>query len=174
MRQSRTNLRRLLAPITVAAVAAALLAGCATPGPSLVGADAGAVTAKQGAPAEKHRLAAGGERWIYPLGGLQQYVWAVDFDAGGRVTQVRQVRTGENFARVRVDVDTEADVRREFGAPRLIVPYNRVGLVAWMFPYKEQEIWNSEMGIYFDPQGIVRKVENGPDPRFLGGTDNRR
>jgi hypothetical protein len=166
----KSSLRRLLAPI---ALLAALLGGCATPGPSLVGADAAAVTTKQGAPPERYPLAGGGERWIYPLGGLQQYVWAVDFNAGGRVSEVRQVRTGENFGRVRVGTDTEADIRREFGPPRLIVPYSRVGLVAWMFPYKEQDIWNSEMAIYFDPQGIVRRIENGPDPRFLGGNDNR-
>jgi hypothetical protein len=29
------------------------------------------------------------------------------------------------------------------------------------------------MVIYFDAQGIVRKVENGPDPRFLGDGDRR-
>ena len=169
MRQS--SLRRLLAPIVAAAL---LLAGCATPGPSLLGADAATVMAKQGTPAEKHPLPGGGERWIYPLGGLQQYVWAVDFDPAGRVAQVQQVRTAANFARVRVGVDTEADVRRDFGAPRLIVPYRLVGLVAWMFPYKEQDTWNSEMAIYFDHKGVVRKVENGPDPRFLGGGDDRR
>jgi hypothetical protein len=42
-----------------------------------------------------------------------------------------------------------------------------------MFPYLENDFWRSEMAIYFDPQGIVRKVENGPDPRFLGDGDRR-
>lgn len=161
-------------PLALMALLAALLVGCATPGPSLVGADAAAVLAKQGQPAERHRLASGGERWIYPLGGLQQYVWAVDFDPTGRVARVDQVRTAENFARVRIGVDTEADVRRDFGAPRLIVPFPRVGLVAWMFPYVQDNVWNQEMAIYFDPQGVVRRVESGPDPRFLGGGDDRR
>jgi hypothetical protein len=27
--------------------------------------------------------------------------------------------------------------------------------------------------VYFDRQGIVRRVENGPDPRFLGDSDRR-
>jgi hypothetical protein len=113
-----SSLRRLFAAITLAA----LLAGCATPDQSLLGADRAAVQARHGLPAERHPLAAGGERWTYPLGGLQQLVWVVDLDAAGRVTEVRQVRTAENFGRVRIGVDTQADVRREFGPPRLIVP----------------------------------------------------
>jgi hypothetical protein len=151
----------------------ALLAGCATPGPSLVGADRAAVQSKIGPPPEQFALPGGGERWLYPWGGLQQRVDVVDFDSTGRVAQVRQVRTGENFARVRVDVDTQADIRREFGPPRTVVPYPRVGLVGWSFPYLENDIWRSEMVIYFDAQGIVRKIENGPDPRFLGDGDRR-
>lgn len=167
----KCSLRSLLAPL---ALLAAVLAGCATPDQSLVGADRGAVQARHGPPPERHPLTGGGERWIYPQGGLQQYVWAIDLDAAGRVTRVNQVRTAENFGRVRIGVDTEPDIRREFGPPRLVVPFPRVGLVGWMFPYLENEVWNSEMAIYFDPQGVVRKVENGPDPRFLGGGDDRR
>lgn len=163
------SLRALLAPIAAVTV----LAACATPDASLVGADRAAVTARHGTPPETHPLAGGGERWLYPLGGLQQFVWSVDFDPTGRVSEVRQVRTGENFARVRIGVDTQADIRREFGPPRIIVPFPRVGLVAWMFPYLENDFWRSEMAIYFDAQGIVRKVENGPDPRFLGDSNRR-
>jgi hypothetical protein len=167
----KSSLRRFLTPL---AISVALLAGCATPDSSLVGADRAAVLARHGVPPERHPLAGGGERFVYPLGGLQQYVWAVDLDAAGRVMQVSQVRTAANFGRVRIGVDTEADIRREFGPPRLVVPYSRVGLVAWMFPFVENGLWNQEMAIYFDPQGIVRRVESGPDPRFLGGGDNRR
>lgn len=161
--------RPLLAPIAVLL----LLAGCATPGPALVGADRAAVQAKIGAPPEKFPLPGGGERWMYPWGGLQQRVDAVDFDAAGRVVRVTQVRTAENFARVRIGVDTQADVRREFGPPRIVVPFPRVGLVAWMFPFLENDFWRSEMAIYFDAQGIVRRVESGPDPRFLNDGDRR-
>jgi hypothetical protein len=164
-------LRRLLLP---AVLSAALLAGCATPGPSLVGAERAAVQAKFGSPGERYPLAGGGERWMYLIGSYQQRMWAVDFDAAGRVVQVTQVRTAENFARVRIGVDTQADIRREFGPPRIVEPYPRVGLVGWMFPYLENDVWNSEMVIYLDAQGIVRKVENGPDRRFLGGGNDRR
>jgi len=167
---SDSSLRLLLMPVVLLV---ALLAGCATPGPSLVGADRATVQSKIGSPPERFDLPGGGERWMYPWGGLQQRVDVVDFDSTGRVTQVRQVRTGENFARVRIGVDTQADIRREFGPPRTVVPYPRVGLVGWSFPYLENDIWRSEMVIYFDAQGIVRKIENGPDPRFLGDGDRR-
>jgi len=164
----KSSLRWLLAPI---AVLAAVLAGCALPDPSAVGASSATVLERYGAPRERHPLAGGGERWFYPLGTLQQQVWAVDIDASGRVARVTQVRTAENFARVRLGVDTAADIRREFGPPRTMEPYPRLGLVGWMFPYVESGIWNSEMVIYVDPQGIARRIENGPDPRFLGGGD---
>ena len=164
----KSSLRSRLAPI---AVLAAVLAGCAVPGPSAVGADPATVLDRYGTPRERHPLAGGGERWFYPVGTLQQQVWAVDIDASGRVARVTQVRTAENFARVRLGIDTEADIRREFGPPRTTEFYSRVGLVGWMFPYVENLVWNSEMVIYVDPQGIVRRIENGPDPRFLGGSD---
>jgi hypothetical protein len=163
------RLRRLLLLL----LAAALLAACATPDNSLLGADRAAVLSRQGEPAQRFALPTGGERWLYPLGGLQQFVWAVDFDSAGRVVAVTQVRTGENFGRVRIGVDTEADILREFGQPRLKVPFSRIGLVAWLYPYVDSGVWNLEMGIYFDAQGIVRRVESGPDPRFLGGNGKR-
>jgi hypothetical protein len=163
-------LRRLLLP---ALVAATVLGGCSTPGPSLVGSDRAAVQSRYGAPAYRTPLAGGGERLFYPVGSLQQEVWAVDIEANGRVTQVRQVHTAENFARVRVGVDTDADILREFGRPRVTQPYSMADQVGWMYPYLENGFLNSEMVIFFDRQGVVRRTENGPDPRFLNDGNRR-
>jgi hypothetical protein len=170
MRNSSPSL--FLAPTLLAA--ALLAAGCATPDASLVGADRQAVEARVGANAVRFPLAGGGERWIHPAGGHQQQAWAVDFDAGGRVVSVTQVKTAENFGRVRIGADTQADILREFGRPRITQPFPLVGQVGWMYPYLENGIWNSEMVIYFDPQGIVQRIENGPDPRYIGGNGKRR
>jgi hypothetical protein len=153
-------------------LAAFWLAGCATPAGVPVGAEQAAVLARVGAPAERHALPAG-ERWVYPGGGLQQQTWMVDVDQSGHVVQVRQALAMEHFMRVRVGVDTTADIRREFGPPRLAQEFARVNLTAWLYAYQEDGLWNSEMAIYFDPQGIVRRIENGPDPRFLGNGGNR-
>jgi outer membrane protein assembly factor BamE (lipoprotein component of BamABCDE complex) len=164
------KLTRLLLPV---ALFAAVLAGCATPGPALVGADRTAVQSKIGSPAYTHPLPGGGERWFYPVGSLQQQVWGVDIDAAGRVTQVRQLHTAENFARIRVGTDTQDDILREFGRPRMTQPYRLSNEVGWMYPYLESGFVNSEMVVLFDPQGIVRRIESGPDPRFLGNGDRR-
>lgn len=163
--------RSLLLPI---ALAAALLAGCATPNASLIGADRAAVEARQGSTSAQFPLAAGGERWIYPPGGFQQQAWGIDFDAQGRVVAVTQLKTGERFAKVRIDSDTQAEILRDFGRPRITQPFPLVQQVGWMYPYLENGIWNSEMAIYFDAQGIVRRIENGPDPRYLGGQNDRK
>lgn len=163
--------RSILLPI---ALAAALLAGCATPGPPLIGADRAAVEARQGSTSARFPLAGGGERWIYPAGGIQQQAWGVDFDAQGRVVAVTQLKTAERFAKVRVNVDTEADILREFGRPRMTQPFPLVQQVGWMYPYLESGIWNSEMVIYFDAPGIVRRIENGPDPRYISGNGDRK
>jgi len=167
----RSILRPVLLPI---ALAAALLAGCATPDKSLIGADRAAVEARQGSTSARFPLPGGGERWIYPAGGFQQRAWGVDFDAQGRVVAVTQLKTAERFAMVRPGIDTEADILREFGRPRMTQPFPLVNQIGWMFPYLENGIWNSEMVIYFDDKGIVRRIENGPDPRYLGGQGDRR
>jgi hypothetical protein len=163
--------RPLLLPI---ALAAALLAGCATPGNALIGADRAAVEARQGSTSARFPLPGGGERWIYPDTGFTQQTWGIDFDAGGRVIAVTQLKTAERFARVRIDADAQRDILREFGQPRMTQPFPLVQQVGWMYPYLESGIWNSEMVVYFDPQGIVRRIENGPDPRYLGGPNDRR
>ncbi len=167
----KSNPRFSLTPMLLAA--ALLAVGCATPDASLVGADRKAVEARLGANAVRFPLAGGGERWIHPAGGHQQQAWAVDFDASGRVVSVTQVKTAENFARVRIGADTQADILREFGRPRITQPFPLTGQTGWMYPYLENGIWNSEMAIYLDSQGIVRRIENGPDPRYLGGNGER-
>ena len=163
--------RSILLPV---ALAAALLAGCAAPGPSLIGADRATVESRQGRTPAVFPLPGGGERWIYPPGGFQQEAWGVDFDAQGRVVAVTQLKTAERFGKVRIGSANEADILREFGQPRMTQPFPRVQQTGWMYPYLENGVWKSEMVIYFDAQGIVRRIENGPDPRYLGGNGDRK
>lgn len=150
-------------------LALALLAGCATPASVRPGMLATEVISQFGAPAARHRLPDGAERLEYPQGGLQQQTWMVDIDAGGRVTAVRQVMTLEAFGQLRVGVDREEDVLRAFGRPWRIEHYRASGLTAWLYPYREAETWNSMMAVHFDAAGRIERVQNGPDPRFLGG-----
>ena len=155
--------------VAVTLLAAALLAGCATPASVRPGMSASQVIGEFGTPAARHRLPDGAERLEYPQGGLQQQTWMIDVDARGRVTAVHQVMTLPAFGELRVGIDRQEDVLRAFGRPWRIEHYRASGLTAWLYPYREAEIWNSMMAVHFDAAGRIERVQNGPDPRFLGG-----
>ena len=169
----------MLASVMASAAAMAILAalaGCASPSALQPGTPEADVINRFGQPAEVYPLSNPplARRLAYPLGLHYQQTWMVDIDAQGRVLRVEEVISGAHFAQVRIGQDDTTVVRREFGPPRLIVTFRLQGLTAWMYPYKEDQAWDSEMAIYFDKAGIVRKLESGPDPRFLGGGDAKR
>ncbi len=166
------RLHRLAARALVLAALLAL-AGCATPDKVAPGTPEADVIARFGRPAEVYPLPSppDAKRLAYPIGRLNQETWMVDVDAKGRVLRVQQVISARHFGEVRVDKDDTTTVRREFGPPWMTRRYALSGLTAWMYPYLEDHWWNSEMSIYFDSSGIVRKLESGPDPRFVGGGD---
>ncbi len=166
-------MRMFRLPIAVACVAT--IAGCATPGAVAPGTSEAQLRAQFGRPTAEHALDAGAKRLEYLIGPFQQTKYMVDVDAAGRVQRVEQVLTYEKFARLRIGIDDRAVVLREFGVPFYKQTFSLSGLTAWMYPYKEDGVWNSEMAVYFDSDGIVRKVESGPDPRFLrDGSDRDR
>lgn len=159
--------RQALAAFTLAA--AALLSGCATPASVQPGMSSSEVIGRVGQPAARHALPGGAQRLEYPEGGLQQQTWMIDVDAAGRVATARQVKTLENFGRLRVGIDQQDDVLREFGTPWRIEHYHFSGLTAWLYPHLELGVWQSMMAVHFDAKGRIERVQNGPDPRFLGG-----
>lgn len=161
-------LHRLAARRIGAAALALLLAGCATPDRIAPGTPRAQVIERFGAPQTRYALPTGGERLEYG-GGPMQETWMVDVDANSRVLATRQVRTGDHFATLRPGIDGPEQVRREFGTPWRIERYTLSGLTAWMYPYKEAGVWNSMMALHFDDAGRLVRVENGPDPRYLGG-----
>lgn len=150
---------------------AALLAGCATPAVVPPGASESELTARVGAPDRVHALPGGGRRLEYARYAFDQLVYMVDVDAAGRVVAVRQVRTMENFARLRPGVDDQAAALREFGRPWAVERYALSGLTAWLYPHKEAGAFDSMMALLFDAQGRFVRAENGPDPRFILGSD---
>jgi hypothetical protein len=160
---SRTLVRALCLPLLL------VLAACATPQQIAPGTPESEVVARLGRPNAVYDLPEGGKRLEYGDRSLMQEAWMVDLDPAGRVTQVRQVHSVEVFSRLRVGKDTKEVVLRELGQPWEIQYYRLSGLTAWMYPYKEDGIWNSMMAINFDDRGILHSTQNGPDPRFLGG-----
>ena len=152
-----------------------VLVGCAMPTALTPGTPEAEVIRRFGRPAEVYPLPSPQEarRLAYPIGRFNQQTWMVDVDANGHVLGVHEVISATHFAQIRVDKDDTTVIRREFGPPRVTLTFALSGLTAWMYPYLEDSAWNSEMAVYFDRSGIVRKVESGPDPRFLGGSDNK-
>jgi hypothetical protein len=88
------------------------------------------------------------------------------FGPDRRLQSYQQVLTGEKFATLKIDRATKADVLRTIGRP---AERSRVALhnyEVWSYRYKENGVWNSMMHVHFDEQGIVRLMQNGPDPMY--------
>jgi outer membrane protein assembly factor BamE (lipoprotein component of BamABCDE complex) len=103
-----------------------------------------------------------------------QRAWMVDVDLEGRVVRVDQVRDEAHFARLQPGADDQASVRQALGTPWKVEYYPPSRLTAWLYPYRESGVFNSVMAVMFDPDGVFRRAENGPDPRFLGNDNQGR
>ncbi|WP_029363008.1 hypothetical protein [Herbaspirillum lusitanum] len=102
----------------------------------------------------------------YGAGPFSQYQYMARIGPDHRLISYEQVWTIENFRAIRPKQDTKLDVLRRVGRPTEVTRYARIPFEAWNYGYKESGVWNSQMTVYFDDNGIVRKVENGPDPRY--------
>jgi hypothetical protein len=157
------------------AVAATLvLAACGTPAQIAPGASEADVIARAGRPDAVHPLPGSARRYEYVIGRWQQQKYMVDLDASNRVSAVAQVLTWDNFMRLRAGIDTTETVLREFGVPYYKRHFALTNTTVWHYPYRESGAFDSEIGVYFDAKGVVRKVESGPDPRSLRDGEGRR
>jgi len=85
----------------------------------------------------------------------------------GRLVSFEQVLTLEKFAQIIPGATRQEQVLRLVGAPSQIVYYRSAGMNGWNYPYKESGVWDSMMTVYVDTAGVVRRMENGPDPRRM-------
>lgn len=161
----------LRAGLTIAVVAA--LAACASPMSITRGATEAEVVARQGRPAAVHTLPGtpAAKRLEYVTGPLQQSKYMVDIDPSGHVTRVSQAMDWDNFRRLRAGVDTTETVRRELGEPFYVRRYAINSTQVWHYPYRESGAFDSELGVYFDANGVLLRIESGPDPRMLRDGD---
>ncbi len=145
----------------------AILAGCSTlfAPPVAPGEPESQVIASLGQPTDTY--AVGNDRLLeYNGGAFGQYTYMARIGPDSRLISYEQVWTLENFNKIKVNEATKADVLRLIGHPTEVTRYARIPYDAWNYGFKESGVWNSMMTVYFDDQGIVRKLENGPDPRF--------
>lgn len=138
------------------ALAALLLAGCASPQPGM---SREQVLASWGTPTRTVPLASG-TRLQYSGQPTGQTATMVDLDAAGKVVNVRQVLNIKDFSRIEVGKWTRADVEREFGPPA-----KTDGVVSWsgdIMTYRwvdgDQDMFYF---VYLDAGQVVRRVGQG-------------
>jgi len=140
------------------------VAACATPQSLKPGTSLQEARAALGRPTAEFALPGGGSRLQYSGQPFNQSVWNVDFDAQGRLLRADQMMSDEAFKRVRPGVDTRNEVLRDFGQPAETFEYRLVNETAWMYRYYILGGFKAAMFIYFDPAGVVKRTETGPDP----------
>lgn len=149
------------------AAAMAVLAGCTTFSgqPVSIGAPEAELIARLGTPTARYPLD-GGHLLEYRRGPWGQQTYMARIGADGRLQSYEQVLTTQKFASIPIDKANKEDVLRIIGAPSETSYLSLVQREVWSYPYKESGVWNSLMHVYFDNAGIVRKLENGPDPKY--------
>jgi hypothetical protein len=122
------------------------------------------VIAKLGRPT--HRFQDGPEHLLeYMKGPAGQETYIARFGVDDKLISFEQVLTTAKFAALNVGSATKSDVLHAIGTPSDTSYLPRVDLEVWSYPYKENGVWDSMMHVHFDKDGIVRKMQNGPDPR---------
>lgn len=156
---------KLLLQIFFSGIAAAAVAGCASflAAPVQPGQSEADVIAALGRPTNLYRHD-GGHTLEYMRGPMGQTTHMARFGPDGRLATYEQVLTVEKFGSLKVGEADEAQVLRTVGAPSETRRFSRVGLNGWSYPYKEDEVWDSMMTLFFDDAGVLRRMENGPDP----------
>ena len=157
-----------LPALLLALLSALMLSACAGFGrPALApGATEAEVVARLGRPT--HVYQEGDARLLeYMHGTMGQTTDMARIGPDGRLQSLEQVLTMEKFAAIVPGRTRQEQVLRTVGAPSEIKFYRNVGMNGWNYPFKESNTWDSMMTIYVDNTGLVRRMENGPDPRRM-------
>lgn len=154
--------------IKTAAVCTLLgLAGCAgiMRTQPAIGDPADTVEAKFGRPTAVYP---DGERRVleYASGPMGQDTWLATMGADGRLTAFEQVLTNEKFASLKIGKTGKDEVLRTVGRPAERSYLALSALEVWSYRYKESGVWNSMMHLHFDHNGVLRMMQNGPDPMY--------
>lgn len=143
------------------------LHGCAALNrtPPSVGDPEATVTAKFGQPTAVYGVP-DGRILEYATGPFGQYTHIARIGADGRLVSFEQVLTGEKFATLKIDKATRDDVLHTIGRPAERSYLALPKLEVWSYRYKESGVWNSMMHVHFDRAGVLRMMQNGPDPMY--------
>jgi hypothetical protein len=122
------------------------------------------VTARLGQPNAVYPDPAGGQVLEYRGQPMGQSQHMARFAPDGRLLSYEQVLTTENFAAVEIGHWNKNDILRRFGRPAETSRVRASDDEIWSYRYKEKGVWNSLMNITFTGLGVVRKMDNTPDP----------
>jgi hypothetical protein len=146
----------------------AILSSCAITVPVRPGQSESEVIGRLGKPT--HVYQDGASRMLeYMHGPMGQTTEMARIGPEGTLVSYEQVLTVEKFATIKVGEANKETVLRTIGAASETRFFQASRLEEWSYPFKEYGIWDSLMAVYFDQAGIVRKLQNGPDPKFDTG-----
>lgn len=128
------------------------------------GQDVSAVVARLGPPKETYRLSDGGRRLLWPTQPMGETTVAATVDAAGKVRDIRQVLTNEEFARAQIGKWTQHDVLQHFGKPERTAYFPLMKRSAWTYRYMDSDVWYMLYSFYFDPDGVLALTQKTPDP----------
>jgi hypothetical protein len=130
------------------------------------------VTARLGRPDAVYPAPDGGQVLEYRGQPMGQFQHMARIGPDGRLLSYDQVLTTENFARVEIGHWNKDDILRHFGRPAEVSRERVNDDEVWSYRYKEKGVWDSLMNITFTKLGVVRRIDNSPDPvldtRFKG------
>lgn len=127
------------------------------------------VLQKMGTPTATCSRPDGSRRLIWSTQPNGQYAYGSNISKDGVADKVSSLLTEANFKKLDTGTWTPQDVQCEFGPPAEI---GRVGLgekneVVWTYRYRELNVWNNLMFVYFGKDGSkVTHYHSGPDPRY--------
>ena len=141
---------------TSAFLVAVFLAGCVSNGTNLQPgvADAAAVRAEMGRPAEVLKTVQGGELWFYPRGRVGRETYRVELAPDGKLQDVEQVLHEWNFDRVVAGKTTREELRRLLGPPEL----EWLSMNGWETIWDYHYWWASQQWVVhfgIDQKGVV-------------------
>ena len=153
-----------MAACCLVAVALSGCAGLQGPAPQ-PGDTRDAVLARLGQPTSVYQTASG-PILEYATGPFGQYTYMARLGPDGRLVRYHQVLTGEQFATLKIGAATKTDVLHAVGRPAERSYLRLPDLEVWSYRYKEAGVWNSMMHIHFDRTGVLKMMQNGPDPMY--------
>ena len=157
-------MRKVSRTLIAVALSASLLSGCASMQFPQPGSSEAEVIAICGKPFHEMR---DGDIHIleWTANNYNQYTYMAKIGPDGKLVSFEQVLTVEKFSTLKPGVSTKADVLKTVGHPN---PFESeflplTGTEVWTYRYRENGVWDSMMHIHFNPDGTVKRLENGLD-----------